>query len=108
MFPEQLRPPVADARRAGQRMTDQNRVVATLIQTAVDRIMQIDRPQRPARFKVERLNFGKGEIAFVSRLDRFKHIHRLTIEEKNCKAMYRRLSKSEQVNWESRSRGFSR
>src|SRR5215470_6312463 len=60
-------------------MANQNRVIATLIQTAVNRVSQIDRLQGPGGFERKRLIFGKDEIAFVSWLDRLKHIHRLTI-----------------------------
>src|SRR5512145_910052 len=39
---EELRPPISDARRAGKSMTNQNRVIAALIQIAVDRVTQVD------------------------------------------------------------------
>ena len=73
MGAEQLRPPVADARRTGERMTDQNGVIAALIQAAVDRVTQVDRPQRAAGFERERLVPGETEIAFLRRLDRLLH-----------------------------------
>src|SRR5499426_1108964 len=79
MFAEQLGPPVADARRTGERVTDQNRVIAALVQLAVNRVTQVDGPQRAARFERERLVFGKDEIAFVVWLNRLKHSSRFQV-----------------------------
>src|SRR5262245_5182170 len=49
--PEQLRPPIPRSRGTRQCVADQDRVVALLIQMAIDRVMQPDRLQRSARFE---------------------------------------------------------